>query len=247
MDQPIEIDVQEYLNWLFKRAPMYRVVQINHSVAIRAARTLTLVAVLADDQERIGRMVSWISSLPVLYGGLQFATPRQCIATLREAARQFGGIVGIVDKNGVADSEYAIGLLQRVKKQDFEDLKNSRIQGRQREYRSTDGSAICLPKGRKQIEELSLRIWDGYCALRESRCPSPSAGLADCLNRHGVKGGDWSSQRVEARLRLLRKRKQVDWSTSPWRFQFWEQRTGKNAGDGEQPFRFVWKKAVRLG
>lgn len=234
-----EIDVLEYVRWLFLQLkPLQKMPTTSDGEAVRAARLLSALAPLSEEPDTIQRLAYEICALPLRVGDGKAARVEEA----REFLERFQNHLG-------PGCEAALRLLRRTPLDKAREEVRSLLAGQHGEYRDASGGALDrrIPPGAKQsssrfVEELTLRIWDAYSALKESGCPKPYAVICDVLNTREQEY--WSPQRVESRLKPFRNRKARTWRTSLYRFRFWGWKTDRWC-DEEQPFAFRWRELSR--
>lgn len=113
------------------------------------------------------------------------------------------------------------------------------------EYRGSRGDVSYYAKaGHRKwpADDVSERLWAGYWALKQARCPHPYAFLSGQANTSGI-GINWTPQHIQSRLKFFQSRGPDAWPGSPWLMGFWLSLDPDNRNKPlpeEQPFRFIW-------
>ena len=139
----------------------------------------------------------WMLTLQLTSGDL--APKHKC----RDFLKTFCGVY--LDRN-LCDA--ARQLLEGLTPTELGRLRSQAVQDEYLHYRSSSGRAWYTPRQVKNppCDDLSLRLFEAYCALKEAGCPTASAFLARRLG--------WSSNRVETRLKPLKKGPCPSWPGS---------------------------------
>ena len=133
----------------------------------------------------------------------------------------------------------ALQLLEGLTPEELGRLGPQATQDEWLHYRSDSGRAQYIrrqrKKGRRPPDDLTSRLFEAYCALKEAGCRTPAAFLARRLG--------CTSNSVEMRLEPRKKEPPLTWPHSSWRRRFWESLDPSNLAISplpeEQPFEFL--------
>ena len=263
-----EVDVRDYLDYLFAMPLWKRQARIETDLTLAAARTLRQLALRRRSKpilQLAGRL--WALPLRGEWPGpvLPPAKIRKALETLSDA--------GLVPEQ---ERRAAVAELEGFRPRSipasathvgyagpdgsvYFPTERTIAMAKARQAGQTDRDDPKRLKSHYPADDLTFRLEDGFRALKEAGCKTPTAELTRALNARRVKAKQWSAEAVRKRLRG-RKTEPRHWMASPYRQGYWlspdwadrhsaehpDQRESPpdRAEDLLQPFRFVWKRGL---
>jgi hypothetical protein len=219
------------VKWLIQRPAMTRMQDFSQTEAIAAARLLWIIAPSSGDPQAVQGLAQALADIAVRFGRGKAATPKDCRVTLGKVKLRIGS------------AQYKLGIrnLKEIESKFADELE---LPADFVEYRSEAGNVMGILKKRvKKAPEndFSYRIRVAVDALRESKCSTPLATLAEILsdwqNEH------WNSQRVQKRCNANKMSVSEAWPATIWKERFWYTLDSTNRDKPmpeKQPFILKW-------
>ena len=233
-----EVDVCHFVRWLLERPEHVRVPRVRQREAFSVARLLCVAAATRSQSEAAGlyQLALQVLRLALDWGDAGCAEPGVALHFLRVYANSLNP----------DHCEKARPVLATLDKKKISAVLGQDRAGSTVLYRSSSGGAEYLPGDLMKKwppDDLSVRLAVALAALKEAGCATSYVVLAKMLDE--TKGGSWTPQRIESRVKGVQHLAEVDWPRSTWKVGYWLSLSPEHQIPPEQPFRLVWHRQKR--
>lgn len=237
----MKVNTRTYVRWLLRQPAAFSVRPPQLQRALQTARLLDDLAYTAQVPEEMREVALKLWCAPFQFGlGSRPKDPDEALRAIKEYEWFIGRDMASRARDFIerlrpkwSDVKHAKALIPRAPSVDGV------------KYEAPNRVAYLNRDGRKRwpADDLSERIWEAHCALKEAGCPCPSEIVAEEL-REISQGEDWERQHVESRLKPFKNRKRDKWPENHWRWTYALSYPDSTDGAIPESFEFIpWEAA----